>query len=185
MVHLRQRIRRRAHSWFCLKTKNRSSLWNERTCLLRRTVNRSTVNQVLLSFLPTRNPNPGLLLFLTTCILELATELLQRSANSMNEEQILALERTTGSPRRTVQRQPGSLVLSYHEPAPPNPGLLLFLQLASWNLQLSFTSNQRILKTKNRYSLWNEEPIILGERRTANRPRFAFSNQLPAIPDHS
>ena len=49
-----------------------------------------------------------------------------------NEEQILALERTTGSPRRTIQRSTGSLVLSF----PPTPVSCFFLQLATWNFQL-------------------------------------------------
>jgi len=49
-----------------------------------------------------------------------------------NEEQILALERTTGSPRRTVQRST-RFSRSF---LPPTPVSCFFLQLATWNFQL-------------------------------------------------
>ncbi len=54
--------------------------------------------------------------------------------------------------------QPGSLVLSYHEPLPPTPFSCFFLQLASWNLQLSFY--KRLANSKN------EEQVLALERRT-------------------
>jgi len=73
----------------------------------RRTENRSTANQILLLF-PTTNPQPptpAFCFFLQLASWNLQLSSYKRSANSKNEEQILALERRTCllGERRTTQ----------------------------------------------------------------------------------
>ncbi len=75
--------------------------------------------------------------------------------------------------------QPGSLALPYHEPG--TPFLCFFLQLASWNLQLSFY--KRLANSKNEEQILALERItgFLGQRRTSSfdlsyppTPAFCF-----------
>ncbi len=106
-------------------------------------VNRSTVNQVL-SFFPTTNPlppTPAFCFFLQLASWNLQLSFYKRLANSKNEEQILALERRTDYLRRAENRRTVNQVLSFFpttNPLRPTPAFCFFLQLASWNLQLSF-----------------------------------------------
>ncbi len=130
------------------------------------------------SFLGQRQPAVPHPALLTTCILELATELLQAILFPRNEDKS-SLEEQVFS----VNGEPFN-----GEPLPffpttnpyPNPGLCFFLQLASWNLQLSFNKYSGSRK-EDKSSLWKNRffPCRTENHSTVNRFLCSF---LPLNP---
>ena len=61
-------------------------------------------------------------------------------------------------------------------PLPPTPAFCFFLQLASWNLQLSFNKRTADLGTKDKSSLWKNRlfPCRTENHSTVNRFLCSF-----------
>ena len=77
--------------------------------------------------------------------------------------------------------EPLSLLFPTTNPLPPTPAFCFFLQLASWNLQLSFNKRTADLGTKDKSSLWKNRffPCRTENHSTVNRFLCSF---LPLNP---